>query len=117
MIRRDPKIRETLRLVGSYRSLGCNGFLKVQPARRLRMCAKAKKTYGGLDKESLAQSRVFPMERWFKSRESSIATGVPIAVQVATGRPGATGEPAGLARFGGWERDDLGRHVLNATCL
>ncbi|MQM21071.1 hypothetical protein Taro_054103 [Colocasia esculenta] len=26
--------------------------------------------------------------------------GFPVAVQVATGRPGATGEPAGLAWFG-----------------
>ncbi|MQM11337.1 hypothetical protein Taro_044250 [Colocasia esculenta] len=34
------------------------------------MCAKVKKIYGGLDKESLAQSRVFPMERWSKSREN-----------------------------------------------
>ncbi|MQM15613.1 hypothetical protein Taro_048560 [Colocasia esculenta] len=45
-------------------------FFQVQPARRLRTCAKAKKTYRGLDKESLTQSRVFPMERWSKSRES-----------------------------------------------
>ncbi|MQL90971.1 hypothetical protein Taro_023574 [Colocasia esculenta] len=28
------------------------------------MCAKAKETYGGLDKKSLIQSGVFPMERW-----------------------------------------------------
>ncbi|MQL85356.1 hypothetical protein Taro_017868 [Colocasia esculenta] len=33
------------------------------------MCAKAKKTYGDLDKESLAQSGVFPVERWSMSRE------------------------------------------------
>ncbi|MQL94506.1 hypothetical protein Taro_027164 [Colocasia esculenta] len=33
------------------------------------MCAKAKKTYGGLDKESLAQSGVFPVEKWSMSRE------------------------------------------------
>ncbi|MQL77723.1 hypothetical protein Taro_010139 [Colocasia esculenta] len=39
------------------------GRLQVQPARRLRTCAKAKKTYRGLDKESLVQSGVFPMER------------------------------------------------------
>ncbi|MQL86400.1 hypothetical protein Taro_018932 [Colocasia esculenta] len=47
----------------------------VQPARRLRTCAKAKKTYGGLDKESLAQSRVFLMERSSKSREKCVETG------------------------------------------
>ncbi|MQL77177.1 hypothetical protein Taro_009585, partial [Colocasia esculenta] len=34
-----------------------------------RTCAKAKETYGGLDKDSLVQSRVFPVERWSKSRE------------------------------------------------
>ncbi|MQL81451.1 hypothetical protein Taro_013908 [Colocasia esculenta] len=44
---------------------------RVQPARWLRTCAKAKKTYRGLDEESLAQSRVFHMERWSKSRESA----------------------------------------------
>ncbi|MQM14874.1 hypothetical protein Taro_047808 [Colocasia esculenta] len=42
----------------------------VQPARRQWTYSKAKKTYGGLDKESLAQSRVFPMERWSKLRGS-----------------------------------------------
>ncbi|MQL96399.1 hypothetical protein Taro_029072 [Colocasia esculenta] len=54
MVRRDHK--------------GVTGF-RVQPARRLRTCAKAKKTYGGLDKESLAQSGIFLMERWFMSRK------------------------------------------------
>ncbi|MQM21423.1 hypothetical protein Taro_054463 [Colocasia esculenta] len=42
---------------------------KVQSASRLRTCAKAKKTYGGLDKESLVELRVFPMERWSMSRK------------------------------------------------
>ncbi|MQL89186.1 hypothetical protein Taro_021759 [Colocasia esculenta] len=50
---------------------------RVQPARRLRTCAKAKKTYRGLDKESLAQSRVFPMER---GRDVGL-----YRVQIATG--------------------------------
>ena len=36
------------------------------------MCAKAKETHGGLDKESLVQSRVFPVERWSKSREKCV---------------------------------------------
>ncbi|MQL94987.1 hypothetical protein Taro_027653 [Colocasia esculenta] len=44
--------------------------VNVQPARQQWTCAKAKKTYGGFNKESLAQSRVFPMERWSKSREN-----------------------------------------------
>ncbi|MQM13872.1 hypothetical protein Taro_046799 [Colocasia esculenta] len=43
-----------------------NSFLGVQPALRQWTYAKAKKTYGGLDKESLVQSRVFPMESWSK---------------------------------------------------
>ncbi|MQM02181.1 hypothetical protein Taro_034940 [Colocasia esculenta] len=43
--------------------------VRVQQARRLRTCAKAKKTYGGLDKESLAQSRVFSMETWSMLRK------------------------------------------------
>ncbi|MQM07310.1 hypothetical protein Taro_040148 [Colocasia esculenta] len=43
---------------------------KVQPARRLRTCVKAKKTYRGLDKESLVQSEVFSVERWSKPREN-----------------------------------------------
>ncbi|MQM01466.1 hypothetical protein Taro_034220, partial [Colocasia esculenta] len=42
----------------------------VQLARRLRTCAKAKKTYGGLDKDSLVQSGVFSVERWSMPRES-----------------------------------------------
>ncbi|MQL89274.1 hypothetical protein Taro_021840 [Colocasia esculenta] len=46
----------------------------VQPARRLRTCAKAKKTYGGLDKDSLAQSGVFSVERWSMSREKCVKT-------------------------------------------
>ncbi|MQL87510.1 hypothetical protein Taro_020057, partial [Colocasia esculenta] len=37
--------------------------------------AKAKKTYGGLDKESLVQSRVFSVERWSKSREKCVENG------------------------------------------
>ncbi|MQL91519.1 hypothetical protein Taro_024125 [Colocasia esculenta] len=40
------------------------------------MCAKAKKTYGGLDKESLVLSGVFPTERNLQN-----ATEVPIAIQ------------------------------------
>ncbi|MQM20902.1 hypothetical protein Taro_053932 [Colocasia esculenta] len=40
---------------------GVTGF-KVQPARRLRTYAKAKKTYGGLDKDFLVQSGVFSVE-------------------------------------------------------
>ncbi|MQL89306.1 hypothetical protein Taro_021877 [Colocasia esculenta] len=46
------------------------GRVPVKPARRVRTCAIAKETYGGLDKESLVQSGVFPMERWSMPRES-----------------------------------------------
>ncbi|MQL68414.1 hypothetical protein Taro_000677 [Colocasia esculenta] len=42
---------------------------KIQPARRQWTCTKTKETYGGLDKESLAQSGVFPVERWSMPRE------------------------------------------------
>ncbi|MQL97338.1 hypothetical protein Taro_030036 [Colocasia esculenta] len=42
---------------------------RVQPTRRLRTCAKAKNTYGGLDKESLVLSGVFPTKRWSKPKE------------------------------------------------
>ncbi|MQM00975.1 hypothetical protein Taro_033720 [Colocasia esculenta] len=45
------------------------GF-RVQPSRRIRTCAKAKKTYGGLDKESLVQSGVFLVERRVALRPS-----------------------------------------------
>ncbi|MQM21351.1 hypothetical protein Taro_054390 [Colocasia esculenta] len=77
MIWRDPKIREnSLRPFGLYLSLKVYRVLKVQPAHRQRTCAKAKKTYEGLDKESLAQSRVFPMERWSMPRENHVATGL-----------------------------------------
>ncbi|MQL99516.1 hypothetical protein Taro_032241 [Colocasia esculenta] len=44
--------------------------LGVQLARWLRTCAKAKETYGGLDKESLVQSGVFLIERSSMPRES-----------------------------------------------
>ncbi|MQL71493.1 hypothetical protein Taro_003779 [Colocasia esculenta] len=47
-----------------------NSPCRVQPVRRQWTCAKAKKTYGDLDKESLTQSGVFPVERWSMSRES-----------------------------------------------
>ncbi|MQM21046.1 hypothetical protein Taro_054078, partial [Colocasia esculenta] len=74
----------------------------VQPAPRLRTCAKVKKTYEGLDKESLAQSRVFPMERWSMSREGRDA------------RPGRDllNQPLGSSRPG---RNRSTRHVQNAT--
>ncbi|MQL95779.1 hypothetical protein Taro_028451 [Colocasia esculenta] len=43
--------------------------VKVQPTHRLRTCAKAKKTYGGLDEDSLVQLGVFPVERWSMPRK------------------------------------------------
>ncbi|MQM03019.1 hypothetical protein Taro_035789 [Colocasia esculenta] len=49
--------------------IACRSGFKVQPARRLRTCAKAKKTYEGLDKDSLVQSGVFPVERWSMPRK------------------------------------------------
>ncbi|MQM02061.1 hypothetical protein Taro_034827 [Colocasia esculenta] len=58
--------------------------MSCNAARRQWTYAKAKKTYGGLDKGFLVQSRVFSVERWSKSRESVSKIGSGRSVQNAT---------------------------------
>ncbi|MQL85465.1 hypothetical protein Taro_017991 [Colocasia esculenta] len=53
------------------------------PARQQWTFAKAKETYGGLDKESLVWSRVFPTERWSMPRKKCRDVGC-CRVQVMT---------------------------------